>query len=160
MARIVYGDRIGKQGQLAIGCSAWIFDSTTQKLLLVQRADNRRWAVPGGYMEPGESVTEACEREVLEEAGVQVKAAALIALYNDPNLLLEYPDGNKWQLIVLHFAAEIVGGKISIGDETTAVGFFTVAEMATMDLGPFDRRRVNDGFAFQKSTFIRDELHI
>ncbi len=160
MARIVYGERVGKQGQLAVGCSAWVIDSTTQKLLLIQRADNQRWAVPGGYMDPGESVTEACEREVLEETRIQVKATGLIALYNDPNLLLEYPDGNKWQLIVLHFAVEVVGGKINIGDETTAVGFFTAAEIAKMDLGPFDRQRVNDGFAFQKSTFIRNDLRI
>lgn len=84
MTNILYGDRVGKQGKLAIGCSAWIFDPETQQVLLVQRADNKKWAVPGGYMEPGESVAEACQREVLEETGVRVNVTHLIGVYNNP----------------------------------------------------------------------------
>ena len=48
MAKVIAGERIGKQGRLAIGCSAAVFDASRQRLLLIRRADNRRWAVPGG----------------------------------------------------------------------------------------------------------------
>lgn len=82
--RILQGYRIGKEGTLAVGCSASIIDPTNGKLLLVRRADNNRWAVPGGYMVPGESITEACAREVKEETGLQVLVDHLIAVYSTP----------------------------------------------------------------------------
>ena len=160
MAEIIYGERIGKQGQLAPGCSAWVMEPMTHKVLLVQRADDQRWAVPGGYMEPGESVTEACEREVLEETGIQVKATQLIAVYTNPNMLLKYTDGNKWQIVVLHFAAEYLSGEPKTSDETTAVGYFSQNELTGMNIGTFDRQRLADGFNFQGSTFVRNHIRI
>jgi ADP-ribose pyrophosphatase YjhB (NUDIX family) len=47
-------------------------------MLLVRRSDNGRWAVPGGYMEPGGAFTEACAREVLEETGLHVRVGKLV----------------------------------------------------------------------------------
>ncbi|HBZ70517.1 MAG TPA: hypothetical protein DEP35_12620, partial [Deltaproteobacteria bacterium] len=38
-----------------------------RELLLMQRSDNGFWGLPGGYVEPGESVLEATRREVREE---------------------------------------------------------------------------------------------
>jgi ADP-ribose pyrophosphatase YjhB (NUDIX family) len=160
MAKIIYGHRVSKQGKLAIGCSAWILDPDTQKVLLVQRADNKKWAVPGGYMEPGESVTEACEREVLEETGIHVKVTHLIGVYNNPHMLLEYPDGNQWQLVVLHFATEFVSGNIAARDETINAGYFSLAEISNLDISNFDRQRIEDGFTLQNQPFIRNDIRI
>lgn len=158
MAKITYGERVGRQGQLGVGCSAFVLDPATSKILLVRRADNGRWAVPGGYMEPGESLPEACEREVWEEAKIRVHATHLIAIYSDPNVLLEYPDGNKWQLVVLHFLAEHIEGTAAPNDETIEVGYFSAEEITKMDVGEFDRQRINDGLAFQNRTFIKSDL--
>ncbi len=55
MAEIKIGDRVGKNGRLGIGCSASVFDIDRKKMLFVRRADNRKWAVPGGYMDSGEA---------------------------------------------------------------------------------------------------------
>src|SRR5690349_21801151 len=60
MAKIIQGERIGKLGKLVIGCSALIFDEKREKILLTRRSDNGRWCLPGGHMEAGESVAEAC----------------------------------------------------------------------------------------------------
>ena len=114
MVKISVGHRVGKDGGLAVGCSASIFDTTQQKMLLIRRSDNDRWAVPGGYMEPGESLSEACNREVVEETGLTVKIQRLIGVYTSPNILLEYPDGNKWQLVVLHFEAITIDGELAL----------------------------------------------
>jgi 8-oxo-dGTP pyrophosphatase MutT (NUDIX family) len=84
MVKIVYGERIGKEDGLEIGCSAFIFDATAEKVLLVQRADNGRWAIPGGYMEPGETPGEAAAREVWEETGLTVSVGQLAAVYSNP----------------------------------------------------------------------------
>ena len=110
MVKINVGERVGKKGALAVGCSASIFDTTQNTMLFIRRADNDRWAVPGGYMEPGENLSEACKREVFEETGLLVEIQRLIGVYTSPHLLLEYQDGNKWQLVVLHFEAIAVDG--------------------------------------------------
>ena len=71
MTQILYGERIGKQGKIRLGCSAAIFDEHG-RILLTRRADNGQWCLPGGGMESGESAAEACEREVLEETGLSL----------------------------------------------------------------------------------------
>lgn len=57
---------------------------------------NGQWCVPGGYMESGESVTEACVREVFEETRLRVEVKGLVGVYTSPHYLLEYPDGHRW----------------------------------------------------------------
>ena len=158
MAKVITGERIGKQGRLAIGCSAAVFDESHQRILLIRRADNGRWAVPGGYMEAGESMTEACAREVLEETGLHVRVERLISAYTNPHLLLEYPDGNRLQFVVLHFEAEPIGGSLSRSDESSELQFFSQAETANLDIGPLDRLRITDAFTAQEAAIVRDEF--
>jgi len=158
MVRIITGHRVEKIGRLGVGCSASIFDSERAKVLLVRRTDNGKWAVPGGYMEAGESFSEACKREVLEETGLEVNVNRLIGIYTSPNLLLEYPDGNKWQLVVLHFDAEFASGELNPGEETTELGFFSISEINDLDMNGLDRKRILDGFAKSHSAFINDDF--
>src|SRR5512135_1153543 len=42
------------------------------RLLLHRRSDNGLWGLPGGKVDPGESVSAAVAREVLEETGFRV----------------------------------------------------------------------------------------
>ena len=156
MATVLSGDRVGRLGRLGVGCSATIFDSSHTKVLLARRTDNGRWCVPGGYMEPGESLTEACIREVEEETGLRVRVVRLIGVYTNPHLLLQYADGNRWQLVVLHFEAEIVGGRVGVSDETTAVEYFGQAEIEHLDMSTLDRLRTEDAFRAEPTTIVRD----
>jgi 8-oxo-dGTP pyrophosphatase MutT (NUDIX family) len=158
MARVISGDRIGKQARLAVGCSATIFDSARQRVLLTRRADDGRWCVPGGYMEPGESLTEACMREVWEETGLHVKIARLVSVYTHPHRILEYSDGNRLQLVVLHFEAIPTSGALTITDETTAIDYFAPSEIATLEMSPLDRIRTIDALEQRAATIIRDEF--
>ena len=158
MVKIIQGERVCKQARLAVGCSAAVLDATGQKILLVRRSDNRRWAVPGGYMEPGESFTEGCMREVLEETGLEVRVGQLVAVYTSPHVLVDYGNENRFQLVVLHFAAKAAGGDLKTGEETTEVGYFSREEIEQMDMSGFNRQRVDDGFAAQTVTFVRDDF--
>jgi 8-oxo-dGTP pyrophosphatase MutT (NUDIX family) len=55
------------------------------KILLIQRADNGLWALPGGGLEVGESPAQGAVREVLEETGVSCEPVALVGI-NDSRL--------------------------------------------------------------------------
>ncbi|MGC8856762.1 MAG: NUDIX domain-containing protein, partial [Anaerolineae bacterium] len=101
MTQILFGERISKQGNLRIGCSAVIFDEQG-RILLTRRADNGQWCLPGGAMEAGESVTETCEREVWEETGLRVRVLRLLGVYSNRDVLVIYPDGNRVQMVVLN----------------------------------------------------------
>jgi ADP-ribose pyrophosphatase YjhB (NUDIX family) len=160
MVKIVRESRVCQRGRLAVGCSAAVLDPTGTRILLVRRADSGRWAVPGGYMEPGETFREACAREVLEETGLRVCPSALIAVYTSPHVLLEYPDGNCLQLIVLHFAAQPVGGELTTSRETTDVQYFSRGEVERLDMGDFNRQRVDDAFAAQPMTLVREDFDL
>jgi len=63
MTQVLYGERISRQGKIRLGCSAAIFDEQG-RIFLTRRTDNGQWCLPGGGMDAGESVAEACEREV------------------------------------------------------------------------------------------------
>lgn len=155
MAKLLYGDRIGTQGKLLVGCSATIFDADRARILLTRRADNGRWCLPGGRMEPGESVVETCSREVWEETGLEVRVGRLIGVYSTPHRLVEYADGNRFQFVSLNFEAHPIGGALGLSNETTEFGWFTPAEIETLDLMEHHRERIADALVTQEATFVR-----
>ncbi|MFQ5887399.1 MAG: NUDIX domain-containing protein [Candidatus Hydrothermarchaeales archaeon] len=57
------------------------------KILLIKRKNEPykgRWALPGGFVEYGESAEEAVKREVLEEGNLDLEITDLIGVYSDP----------------------------------------------------------------------------
>jgi ADP-ribose pyrophosphatase YjhB (NUDIX family) len=153
--QILSGDRIGKQGKLRLGCSAVLFGEMRETVLLTRRADNGLWCLPGGMIDPGESVAEGCEREVFEETGLQVRVVRLTGIYSNPNQLTVYPDGNKASVIVLAFKVALLGGELGLSNETTDVRFFPVAEAVQMDLFHSHTEQICDAFIGQEEAFIR-----
>lgn len=154
MTQVLYGDRLGRQGKIRVGCSAVIFDDQ-RRALLTRRADNGLWCVPGGGMESGESATEACEREVLEETGLNVRVKRLVGVYSNPDQLVIYPDGGKAHFVVMNFEAEIIGGELGLSNETTEAGFFSLTEIARMPMHGMHMQRVEDALLDQKEAIIR-----
>ena len=52
------------------------------RLLLVQRRDDKLWALPGGLCEVGETLAQAAERELEEEAGIRGRATQLLGVFD------------------------------------------------------------------------------
>ena len=144
MSVMRFGDRIGKEGEFRPGASALIFDEARERILMTQREDNSRWCLPGGGMDPGESAAETCVREVLEETGLEVRVTKLVGIYTTPDLLIEFPDGNKIQPVAFSFEVEITGGELSLSNETIAFGWYTVAEIEAMDTMEHHITRIHD----------------
>lgn len=154
MVQIIYGDRIGSQGKLRLGCSAAIFDEQG-RVLLTKRQDNGQWCLPSGGMESGESAAEACEREVLEETGLSVSVKRLVGVYSHPDQLTVYSKTDKFQIVALHFEADIVGGELGLSDETSDFGYFTMEDIDDLEMLGRHKERIIDTLAKQKEAFIR-----
>ncbi len=154
MTQIFYGERIAKQGKIRLGCSAAIFDEQG-RVLLTKRRDNGQWCLPSGGVEPGESVAEGCEREVFEETGLSVRVKRFIGVYSHPDQLTVYSETDKFQIIALHFEAEIIGGELGLSDETSDFGYFTTEEVEGLEMLGRHKERIIDTLANQKEAFIR-----
>lgn len=155
MARYYEGDRIGRKGRLLLGCSATLFAEQQTKVLLTRRADNQRWCLPGGQVEAGESVAETCEREMWEETGLRVQVVRLLGVYSNPHRLLEYADGNRHHLVSLNFEVIWLAGQLGLSNETTAYGYFSRDEIASMDIIEPQKERVRDIWEGRDVPFIR-----
>ena len=154
MTTVLYGERISKQGKLRLGCSAAIFDEQG-RIFLTRRADNGQWCLPGGGMESGESVAEACEREVWEETGLRVRVTRLVGVYSHPDQLVVYPDDNKAHIVALHFEAEILSGEPGLSNETTEFGYFTLAELEGLEFLGRHKERIFDTLEKRPQALIK-----
>ena len=65
---------------LSVSAMVWRRD----EILLMRRSDNGFWGLPGGFVEVGESVSDAARREVVEETGWTIELGQLIGVYSDP----------------------------------------------------------------------------
>jgi 8-oxo-dGTP pyrophosphatase MutT (NUDIX family) len=155
MTRLVFGDRISRQAALRPSASAAILNATRDKVLLTRRADNGQWCLPGGGMDPGESIAETCERETREETGLEVRVKRLIGVYTSPDWVLEYAGGNRFQVVGFHFEAEATGGRLSTSDETTGAAYFSPAEIEALDLMSHHRERILDSFLERQEAVVR-----
>ena len=64
-----------------VGGDAAVIDDEG-RILLIQRADNGKWAMPGGALEVGETPAQGVLREVMEETGVRCQAVALLGVFD------------------------------------------------------------------------------
>ena len=99
-----------------VGAEAAVFDG--EAVLLVRRADDGTWGLPGGWVEPGESPAAAAVRETAEETGLDVEPIGLVGVYDRrPG---EY--GFHGQVNLVH-RCRVVGGEIDPSHEALAVKY-------------------------------------
>ena len=101
--------------------------------LLVREKEDRLWTLPGGWVDVGESPSEAAEREVKEESGYEVRAVRLLALWDrDKHPHPPIP----FHAYKLYFQCELLGGDPLLATtETDGVGFFRKDALPQLSLG-------------------------
>ena len=100
----------------------------TPKILLVHE-NNGTWSLPGGWVDVNQSIKTNTEKEVKEEAGLDVKAVRLIAL-QDRNLHNVPPYAyNVCKAFVL---CEVTGGSFQSNIETTESRYFSLDEIPAL----------------------------
>lgn len=130
------GHRIGKNAKLSVSASAVIY--WLDGILLIQRTDNGRYCLPGGQVELGESLKEAVIREVEEETSLIVSVERIAGVSSDPDMVICYPDGNKWQTVELDFVCRIDGylpnTTPGVSNESTKAVWATLENIDSFDV--------------------------
>ncbi len=114
------------------------------KILMLKRADNLCWTLPGGTLEYDENLTTCLIREVKEECNLDIKILDIIGTYTDPNIIVEYMDGEVRREFTIVFYGEIIGGDIEIDDESLEFGFIPIDDLLNLNMTFSQKRRICD----------------
>ncbi len=123
-------------------------------ILLQRRSDSGSWSIPGGRMEPGETIRQTAIRETREETGYSVELTRLVGLYTDPGRLAAYSDGEVRQEFSVCFAARIIGGSARTSDESLAVDLVAPRDLEQLDIHASIRLRIQHYLDDRTEPFI------
>jgi len=106
-------------------------------LLIRRKNDPYRgfWALPGGFVEYGETVEDAAVRETKEETGIDVKLGNLVGVYSDPD---RDPRGHT---VTVCFLGIKLGGTVRSATDAEDARYFDLNEIKTLNLA-FDHKRI------------------
>ncbi len=134
-----------------IAVNALVFNGK-KEVLLAKRTDNGLWCIPGGHVDLGETLAQACVRELREETGLQARVVKLVGVYSDTQGSLHIAQGPEWHTVRVSFLCEAAGGDLRPSEETSEVGYFPVNRLPPLITDHF--RRIQDGFRGQAEAVI------
>lgn len=107
---------IGHHPVLLVGAAILILDEQ-DRLLLMKRSDNRCWGIPGGSIEPGETLEVAAKREAFEETNLAIVEMSLFGAFSGPELYYKYPNGDEVYNVSVVYLSRRWRGKVKLNDE-------------------------------------------
>jgi 8-oxo-dGTP diphosphatase len=115
------------------------------KILLVKRAFEPgagKWSVPGGLVEVGEKLSEACVRETKEETGLDVEVLELINVFDmiDKDSLGRV----RYHYVLVDFLVKLLGGEERLSKETLEIKWVTREETKKMDMTITAKRAIDE----------------
>jgi len=111
-----------------VAVGAIVFDAEG-RVLLVERGTPPGvglWSVPGGKLEPRETLAQAVAREVREETGLIVEVGTLACVVE--------PVGDDYHFVILDYFARVIGGALAGASDARAARFVDPAELDTLPL--------------------------
>jgi 8-oxo-dGTP diphosphatase len=112
-------------------------------LLVCRRNPPHGWALPGGFIDRGESAERAARREALEETGLSVEIEALLGVYSEPER-----DPRHHTLTVVYVATETADAAHA-GDDAAEVAWFDLDALPPM---AFDHESILADYGSYRAT--------
>src|SRR5919205_712155 len=112
-----------------------VVPSEEGRILLIRRGSDPyegQWALPGGFVEVGETLETAAAREAEEETGLTVEIVRLVGVYSDPD---RDPRGHN---VSCAFLARVREGEPSAASDAAEVSFL---DPSTVELA-FDHQKI------------------
>lgn len=91
-------------------------------LMILRKNPPEGWALPGGFVEYGETVEAAAMRELFEETGLTAHSLRLVGVYSDPSRDL------RRHTLTVAFAAEVTG-ELRAGADAADVKWFGLSDL-------------------------------
>jgi ADP-ribose pyrophosphatase YjhB (NUDIX family) len=114
-------------------------------ILLVHEHRDGLWTLPGGWVDVGESPSDAVTRELREESGYRTRAVKLLALYDRDRQGHPPHPWHTWKAI---FLCELLDDRQEeLGHETVDARFFTRAELPQLSISRVTPRYIERAFA-------------
>ena len=111
-----------------VAVGAFVFDREG-RVLLVERGKPPGvglWTVPGGRLEPRETLAQAVAREVREETGLIVEVGTLACVVERM--------GDDFHFVILDYLARTIGGELKAASDASAARFVTERELEQLPL--------------------------
>jgi ADP-ribose pyrophosphatase YjhB (NUDIX family) len=147
MARRIdyYDDPAAPQANNIVPSANVIVTDDAGRILVIRRTDNGNWAVPGGAVDLGESLTDAAVRETKEESGIDCEITGISGIYTDPRHVILYTsNGEARQEFSIVLTARPTGGQLTPSSETSEVRWVSPDEAAELAMDRSMRMRVDD----------------
>lgn len=123
--------KVGTSPVIMVGACV-IVVSPEQKILFQLRKDNGCWGLPGGSMEPGESLEQVAVRELFEETGLAGAQLSLLQVFSGKDMYYQYPHGDEVYNVVAAFICNTYSGQLlKEENEVAALQFFSLDELPT-----------------------------
>ena len=116
-----------------------VHEASRGVVLVHRRYPPLGWALPGGFVEYGETVEAAAVREALEETGLRVVLTGLLGVYSDPGR-----DARRHTISTVFTAEAEEYGDLTGGDDAAEARFFPLDGLP-LPLA-FDHGRILDDF--------------
>jgi ADP-ribose pyrophosphatase YjhB (NUDIX family) len=125
------------------------------EILLIRRSDNGNWAVPGGAIDLGESVTEAAVRETQEETGITCEVTGLVGIFSDPRHIILYTsNGEARQEFSIVLTASPRGGDPTPSSESSEVRWVPRDELNNYQMDRSMSMRIEQYLADRNSPYL------
>jgi len=123
-----------------VAAGVLVRDPETDHVLLQLRGDDGTWGVPGGRIEPGETLEQAARRELLEETGLSAGDLTQIDVFSGPEFVVRYPDGYAAYVVGATFETSDVAGTLEPDDagETAALAWWP-KDGLPVEINPYNR---------------------
>ncbi len=122
-------DRVKGMTDVVLAASAVVVDSRGRVLLVKRGAEPERgrWSVPGGSVDPGETLAEAAAREAFEETGVHVQIVREL-------WVATVPTGDGRQFEIHDLLATATTGTLTPGDDADDARWVAADELDALPL--------------------------
>ena len=121
----------------AVGVDAFV-QNGAEEVLLIQRADNGLWALPGGLCEIGQTTAEAALKELYEEAGLRGAVVRLLGVFDNRI----WGTRSKVHLNNVVYQVRCESFDVQIGTECVGHGFFAQDTLPLDQMHPGHDTRV------------------
>ena len=115
-----------------------------EQVILIKRGqppEENTWSLPGGLVEIGEPLVEACRREVKEETGLDINCKDALTIFD--RIELDDKGRVKYHYVIIDFWGEAVGGLLKAGSDVSDARAVNVYDFDGLDITNAVRETIN-----------------